>query len=292
MPLLALVMAMALWASTFVILKWVFVAVAPLWVICARMWIAALALLALRKYWGKADYRAGDWRLFVLMSLAEPCLYFVFEAKALLYTSASQAGMVTAVLPMLTVAGAVLFLGEQAGRRLWLGLSMAVAGVIWLSADSVATAAAPNPVLGNSLEFLAMLCAALYSLSLKRLSARYSPLWLTAIQAIAGALFFLPLAWFSAPLPGQLTLPVALAMLYLGLGVTLGAYGLYNFAMARLPAARVAVFVNLIPLFSLLLAWLWLDERLSMQQSLACALVLTGVMFSQQNTESLAERQS
>ncbi|MED5524310.1 DMT family transporter [Gallaecimonas pentaromativorans] len=282
MPLVALVLAMALWASTFVVLKVVFVEVSPLWVICARMWIAAIALLAMKRFWGKAHYQKGDWRLFAAMSLAEPCLYFVFEAKALLYTSAGQAGMVTAVLPLLTVGGAVLVLKEKASPRLWLGLAMALVGVLWLSAAGTVSADAPNPLLGNSLEFAAMVCAAIYSLSLKKLSDRYSPLWLTAIQAISGSLFFLPMALLSAPVPSGLSSQALLSMLYLGLGVTLGAYGLYNFAMARLPAARVAVFVNLIPLFSLVMAMVLLDERLSPSQLLASSLVLLGVMVSQQ----------
>jgi len=289
MPLLALVMAMALWASTFVVLKVVFVEVSPLWVICARMWIAALALLAMYRFWGKAHYQKGDWRLFAAMSLAEPCLYFVFEAKALTYTSAGQAGMITAVLPLLTVGGAVLLLKEKASTRLWAGLALALVGVIWLSASGQRSAEAPNPVLGNSLEFGAMVCATIYTLSLKRLSHRYSPLWLTAMQAITGALFFLPMALVSAPLPTQLSSQSIWAMVYLGLGVTLGAYGLYNFAMTRLPAARVAAFVNLIPLFSLLMAMLLLDERLNLWQMAACALVLAGVMLSQEKSEKTAE---
>lgn len=288
MPVVALVVAMALWASTFVVLKVLFEEVSPLWVICARMWVAALALALGYRFWGKARYQKGDWRLLLAMSLAEPCLYFVFEAKALLYTSAGQAGMVTAVLPVLTVSGAVLFLKEKASPRLWLGLALAVLGVLWLSGAAENSAQAPNALLGNALEFAAMLCAAFYSLSLKHLSGRYSPLWLTAIQAFSGALFFLPLALATAPLPVTLSLSALGAMLYLGLGVTLGAYGLYNFAMARLPAARVAVFVNLIPLFSLLLAMGLLGERLGLWQGLACLLVLGGVLLSQERPKAKA----
>ena len=70
MPQLALILAMALWASTFVVLKIVFAEIAPLWVICARMWIASLALLAVYRRWGEARYERGDWRLIASMSLS------------------------------------------------------------------------------------------------------------------------------------------------------------------------------------------------------------------------------
>ncbi|WP_413699609.1 hypothetical protein ACLKMH_19570 [Psychromonas sp. KJ10-10] len=51
---------------------------------------------------------------------------------------------------------------------------------------------ASNPILGNFLEFLAMICLAYYSVSLKRLALRYSPLTLIALQGFSGTLFFAP----------------------------------------------------------------------------------------------------
>ena len=75
------------------------------------------------------------------------------------------------------------------------GFVLAVIGVCWLSLASEVSEGAPRPVLGNFLEFAAMVCATGYTLTLKKLSARYTPLFLTAIQAFIGALFFLPGLW-------------------------------------------------------------------------------------------------
>ena len=41
----------------------------------------------------KFDYQKGDWKFLLSMSLAEPCLYFLFEGHAMQYTSAYQAGI-------------------------------------------------------------------------------------------------------------------------------------------------------------------------------------------------------
>ena len=78
-------------------------------------------------------------------------------------------------------------------------------------------------------------------------------------------------------------LPVGglLAVLYLGTVVSVGAYGLYNFGISRLPASQAAAFVNLIPVFSILLGYLILGERLTPWQLCACALVFFGVLLSQ-----------
>ena len=61
----------------------------------------------------------------------------------------------------------------------------------------------------------------------------------------------------------------------------MGAYGLYNFGISRLPAWQASAFINLVPVFSILLGWAWLDERLSLLQLLGACAVFGGVLMSQ-----------
>jgi len=276
-----LVLAMALWGSSFVALKVAFAELPPLWVIFARMALGSLVFLAAWRWRGRMAYRAGDWKYLLGLAVCEPCLYFIFEALALQNTSASQAGMITALLPLLVAVGAFIFLRERISHANLAGFVLAVLGAVWLSLASEADVHAPAPLLGNFFEFLAMLCAMGYVLILKFLSERYSAFLLTAMQAFVGALFFLPVAAWSAPLPTMISLTGLVAVVYLGVLITVGAYGLYNFAVSRLPASQATAFVNLIPFFTLLIAALTLGERLNMQQLLAAGLVFAGVALSQ-----------
>ncbi|MGH8355145.1 MAG: DMT family transporter, partial [Pseudomonas sp.] len=276
-----LVVAMALWGSSFIALKLAFVEWPPLWVIFGRMALGSLVFLLAWRWHGRVDYRAGDWRYLLGLAVCEPCLYFIFEALALQRTSASQAGMITALLPLLVAMGAFLVLRERITRTTLAGFLLAVLGAVWLSLAGEADQHAPAPLLGNFYEFLAMLCASVYTLLLKHLSARYSAFILTAMQAFVGALFFLPLAAASAPWPGAISGLGLGAVLYLGVVVTVGAYGLYNFGVSRLPASQASGFINLIPVFTLGFAALLLGERLSGVQLLAAGLVFAGVALSQ-----------
>ena len=70
-------------------------------------------------------------------------------------------------------------------------------------------------------------------------------------------------------------------VVYLGLGVSVGAYSLYGFSISRMPAARASMYMNLIPVFTLAFSMLILGERLAPAQCVASALVLGGVMISQ-----------
>ncbi|MDH4607061.1 DMT family transporter [Pseudomonas sp. BN102] len=276
-----LVLAMALWGSSFIALKLAFREVAPHWVIFARMALGSLVFLLAWRWRGELDYRPGDWKYLLGLAACEPCLYFIFEALALQHTSASQAGMITALLPLLVAVGAFALLHERITRSTLAGFLLAVVGAVWLSLAGESDAYGPQPLLGNFYEFVAMLCATGYTLLLKHLSARYSAFFLTAMQAFIGSLFFLPLAWVTSPLPGSVSVLGVGALLYLGTVVTVGAYGLYNFGVSRLPASQATGFINLIPVFTLVFAWSFLGERLTAMQLLAAGLVFVGVALSQ-----------
>jgi drug/metabolite transporter (DMT)-like permease len=177
--------------------------------------------------------------------------------------------------------GAFFFLRERISRMTLVGFLIALIGSVWLSLAGGADEHASNPVLGNFYELLAMLCAMGYTLLLKHLSARYSAFLLTAMVAFVGTIFFLPLALLSAPLPSSIS-PMGIgAVVYLGILVTVGAYGLYNFSVSRMPASQASGFSNLIPVFTLLFAILLLGERLNAMQMLAAVLVFAGVLLSQ-----------
>jgi len=272
---------MALWGSSFIALKLAFAEWPPLWVIFGRMALGSLVFLLAWRWRGRIEYRAGDWRYLLGLAVCEPCLYFIFEALALQNTSASQAGMITAMLPLLVAMGAFLFLRERTSRNALAGFLVAVVGAVWLSLAGEADSHAPAPLLGNFYEFLAMLCASAYILLLKHLSARYSAFFLTATQAFIGALFFLPVAALTSPLPGAISGQGLGAVIYLGVVVTVGAYGLYNLGVSRLPASQASGYINLIPVFTLLFAALFLGESLNGMQLSAAGLVFLGVALSQ-----------
>ena len=281
-PYICLVAAMVLWASTFVALKLAFRTYDPMVVIFGRMLVASCCAVFFPFAFKNIRLRRQDIKYMVFMAVCEPCLYFTFEAHALVHTSAAQAGMITTMMPLLVAIGAWAFLKERLTPRTCAGFSLAVAGAVWLSLGSTPSVHAPNPLLGNFLEFMAMICATGYALTCKRLTDRYSPLFLTFIQAFCGAAFFFPalflpgtnLPTHAAPLP-------LLAIFYLGAGVTLGAYGFYNYGVSRIPASQATAFINLIPVFTLIMSAVILKERFALAQYLASALVFAGVILTQ-----------
>lgn len=283
LPQLSLMMAMVLWASSFVALKIAVGVYDPMVVVFGRMLVASLCLLMVGfRFRRTIQPKRGDAARILFMAFCEPCLYFLFEAQALVYTTASQAGMVTAILPVMVMVAAHRLLGERTGRKGWGGALIAVSGVIWLTMESAPVENAPNPVLGNFLEFLAMICAAGYMVTMRALTSRYSPFFLTAMQAFVGCLFYFPILFLpTVDLPSRIDPQAGLAIFYLGAVITLGAYGLYNYGLKYISASRSAAYVNLIPVISVVLGWLILDEVLSSTQIVAACVVMLGVWLTQ-----------
>jgi drug/metabolite transporter (DMT)-like permease len=100
-----------------------------------------------------------------------------------------------------------------------------------------------------------------------------------------GSIFFLPVLFVpSTHLPHQFPWPGTLAVIYLGGIISVVAYFLYNYGLSRIPASKASAYVNLIPVFSVILGWLVLGEHLTSFQYLAAAAVLGGILTSRQGT--------
>ena len=284
-PTLAVLGAVFLWGSSFPAMKLVVAVFDPMTVMWARMAVAMLVLVPLRRRLDFSGYRKGDWKRLLLMALFLPCLYFLLESNALILTTSSQAGIVAASLPLMVALGAWLMLGERMGSAAVAGLVAALGCVVWLTLVGAPQENAPNPFLGNGLEFLAMVCGSGYMLSARSLSGRYSPLTLTAVQMVAGFLFFLPgitgLDPLWTPDPTASLWPAILSLAWLGGVVSLGAFGLFNYGVGRMEAGKASAFINLVPVVAVVLGWAWLGESLNGVQCLAAMGVLLGVALTQ-----------
>jgi len=277
---MALLVAMLLWASSFIALKFAFEHTSPEWVIFGRMLVAAICFLPFIAKLAPKRISKTDCYWFLLLGLAEPGLYFIFESLALANTSASQAGMITSLLPMLVAIGAAIWLNEKVTKLTMVGFALAIGGAALLSVSSESNASAPNPIFGNIMELMAMVCAAVYTLLLKKLSGRYNTWFITAFQAFFGTLFFLPVALMSTTVP-TISIEGVGAVLYLGVFITIGAYGLYNWAVQKIPATQASAFTNLIPVFTVILAFIILGERFTQGQVIASLMVISGLALSQ-----------
>lgn len=281
---LAILMAMFLWSSSYIALKYAVGVFHPVVMVAGRMFVATIIMAAGWKWLYRSIKQVNrrDVKLLLLLGLLEPSLYLLLEGYAIKLTTASQAGMIVAAQPIFVLVLARLILKERFRRRTAVGFALAMWGVVWLCTGGEATETAQNPFLGNILECMAMFCAASYVIAAKKLSPSCSPVLITAAQSVVGLFFFLPLlALPDVTFPETLPLLPVLAVVYLGLMVSVVSFMLYNYAVVRLPAVQAGAFLNLVPILTLFQGMLLLGETLTVGQWIASALVMGGVLLSQ-----------
>lgn len=220
--------------------------------------------------------------LILLMVLCEPCLYFIFETNALKYTTSGQAGIVSALEPVILLIGARIVLKERFLKIVYFGLAIAITGSVLLSLSSDVSELAPRPLLGNFLELIAIILTDTCVITTKYLMDRYPPFFLAGIAVIGGAVFF-TLMNISLHNSFQLVLnPSLFLVIYLGV-LTVVAYALYNFAICTLPASKFSPFLFLLPVAAVIFGWFFLGETINIKQFAACILVFTGIYICQLN---------
>jgi drug/metabolite transporter (DMT)-like permease len=281
LPIIAILGAVLLWGSSFSSMRVVLRDLSPFEVMSCRYIIALICILPFIKRLIPKNYQKGDWKILVPTVLFQPCLYFLFESNALQLTTSSQAGIISACVPLMVAFAAWMFLSESINLKTILGLILSITGVILLTMFQSSKSNALNPVLGNILEFGAMICATCNIILIKQLSDRYNTWTLTAMQVIAGAVFFLPgLKGVIQTDPSLFTFQTIAILIFLGSFVSLTAFGLYNYGISKVPASKAAIFINLIPVIAVLLGWVVLNEVLNTKQCIAAGIVIFGVFLS------------
>lgn len=281
-PLLCLAGAVLFWGTSFVATKSALSHFSPMTVIWLRMAVASVVFAPVWFFLPRPEWRPGDVQWLALVALLQPCIYYLAEGYAVKFTTSAAAGVISAIVPLLVAAGAWLFLKERLSTRSAIAIGVSLAGVALLSVGGQAQATAPNPVLGNVLEVVAMTCAAGSMIAIKHLSTRYGAWFITGLQAAVGTVFFLPGAllgdpgsWSAAPTGAWV------AVGFLGTFVSLAAFGLYNMAVVRMPANRAALAINLVPAVALVAGWFLLGESLSPLQLAGCAAIVGAVLFAE-----------
>ncbi|MBM7856028.1 drug/metabolite transporter (DMT)-like permease [Desulfohalotomaculum tongense] len=221
------------------------------------------------------------------IAIWQPVLYFLCETYGIKFTSAAEAGIIISLVPMVVTVLAIFILGEKITVRQGACVSAAVAGVILmvLGGSAGETAQSQGHLMGIFFLFGAVLAGGFFNVFSRKAAGEYSPVDITFIMMWLGALVFNAIGLVQSYLTGQLAdyfkavqhLPVIADLLYLGVLSSVLGFFLLNYSLSHLPAARVAVFLNLIPVVAVLAAVLFCGEQLGIRQMAGGILILFGV---------------
>ncbi|WP_243438553.1 DMT family transporter [Fundidesulfovibrio soli] len=286
-PYAALAASVLFWGLSFTATKIALEGLSPSSILFLRFGLACLLLLP-------PAFASGSLRLplrvhlqVLAVSVVFPGCYFALETWALRLTTATNASLIAAAIPMMVLALSSVVERRSPSLRSMAGVAASLAGVAML----VGVGGGPVNT-GDALMLGAVASASVYMVATGRLSASVAPLGFTALQMAWGAIFFLPMFLTNPPSPDAVPLASLLAVGALGLFATVGAFLAYNYALSRVEAPTASLCINAVPVVAVFGAHLALGESVSMGQALGGAVILASVYASSRparNTEESAQ---
>lgn len=281
LAVLALVVTMTVWGSSFVVTKLVLDEAGPFAVTALRFGIGLSVLLPLA-------YRRGfRFRLvleptFLLFGLTGVALVYGLQTLALVFTSAANTALISAGVPVVAAVLAKVFLKESIPPARLFGIGLSVLGVGLVTGTTPSGANSGTVLLGNALMVGAVVAYGAYAVQGRalRTGERYPAVVATAASFAAGLLFLFPLAageviLFGAP---ELGARGWLVVAYLGVVASALPIFLWNYALRYVPASAAALYINLVPVVGLGSALLF-GERVGAAQLVGGTLAVAGVLL-------------
>ena len=279
MPILAMFMAVLLWSSSIVGSKAAVLHMAVGEVVAGRFILAATVMWTMVLLTRQPVHLRQAARP-LLMGMLDPGLVSVLLVWALFHTSAVNAAVFWAIMPLIMPIAGRLVLKEAINPVVVVGAIIAFGGAILLVQTN--SAAGEGDLFGDFLVVCGIICAIGCNLTARRVAQTQGrPLVTTAWQmSMALLIGLLALAFIEGPAAplDQLDTDIVILMLYLGGIATAGPFLLLNYALSQLPVARTALFSPLIGALSLPMAAIFLGETVQILEIAAIAIVTLGVL--------------
>jgi drug/metabolite transporter (DMT)-like permease len=290
----ALVFVIVAWSGSFVAARMVLSATAPGAATLSPTMLATVRFLMasaiflpvlLRQHARVQPLKVRDLPIFLLLGQLGISGYFWLQYTGVQLTNAGIAAVLAvSLIPLVTMVLSGLVLGEALTWQRAAALSMGAAGVVVVVSQQSLQVSLETGFLFGALCLIAnALCFAVYSTLIRGISARYPPLTVTSAMMISGTLGLVLLSaatedWRTV---GALSGSQWIAIVYLAIACSVLAYFFYIFALSRLEASKVAVWLYAEPVLAVALGAAMLGEVVAVQTIVGGAIIIAGLYITQ-----------
>jgi len=285
--LAAIILCVLFWGFSFISIKITVEVFPPMSLGLLRFAMALVFLFFIKLKLAPGEkLRRQDIPLLLGAGVTGVTLYFFCENNGVALVTASEASIAVGAIPVLTMIAD--WLSGKVSRnknsshprvssRQWIGAFISIAGV-WLVAG--VSFALSGSIKGYIYMAGAACCWVTYSLLTRPLFARCSRIYIVFWQNVAGFIGFIPFSIMEFPRWGTPTASVMLHLVFLGVFCSAMGYWLYAHSLEVLGMSVSAIFINLIPVITVIFGFFVMGDRLTVLQWLGAALVIGGVYLS------------
>jgi drug/metabolite transporter (DMT)-like permease len=279
-----------IWGVNFSVIKYAIGDFSPLAFTAIRFALASVflfSLMAVRRE--RFAVERTDLPALMTLGLLGITLYNILFMEGLKLTTASHSALFISMSPLFAASLQVIAGREKLTPSLAGGMALASAGAFLIIRSSHgAITFASRTAAGDLMTIGASALWALYTMKARPLLTRYTPLAVTAYSVASGALLLLPFcagqlrdqSWRAVSLGSWTALAFAALI---GGGV---AYVLWYEGVRRIGVTRTIAYHYLVPLVAVIVAALFLGERITALTMLGGLAILAGVALVQSKRSS------
>ena len=277
------IITILLWGTTFVSTKVLLDDFLPIEILFYRFGLGLIALLIAYPRRLKGTTVKQE-LMFAAAGLSGVTLYYLLENIGLTYTSASNVAVITSTAPFFVAVLAHFFLkGETIKLRFFVGFAIAIIGITVISFNGQLYFEL-NP-LGDILALSASLVWGFYSVFVKKISQYgYNTIQTTRRIFFYGFIFMIPMV-LATPFEfgiERFSDPTNLFnMLFLAFGASALCFVTWNYAVKVLGAVKTSVYIYMVPVITVVLSAIVLDEKLNALLVVGILLTLSGLLISE-----------
>lgn len=279
---LLLLFLASLWGPSFLFIKVAVSEIPPITLMLGRVGISGVLLyLILRMQGGKLLPWGRIWYHLAVFALVQNAVPFVLFAWGEQYINSALAGILNGTTPLFTLILAHFFTSDdRLTPAKTVGTLIGFGGLLLLIGPAL-WAGVRATTWGLLAVTVASACYGVAILYSRRHLRGLPPLVGPTSQLLLATLYLAPLSLlfdrpFSLPVPSWPALGSLLALAVFGTAL---AFVIFYRLVERASATYISMVTYLVPIFSLVLGVLVLNERLDWNAYAGCALILVGVMI-------------
>ncbi|TES50153.1 DMT family transporter [Halalkalibacterium halodurans] len=273
---------MVLWGLNVVMLKLLVTSFPPVTMTALRIFVAGfvvlLVLLLLKTF---RQLTATEWKYVILAAIFGVLGHHFFLSIGLTMTSASNAVLILALLPLTTSLLAILLLGDMLTRWRGFGIFLGLTGVCTIVLFGEGGLAGIRT--GDGVIFLAMMIQALSFVYIKKATDTLDAKQVTGMMLLIGSLLLFVTSLIIEPnglaSMGDKALWIWWVFAISAVFATGLGHIIYNQAIHQLGTGETAIFNNLVPFFGLLFSALFLGEVIALAQIAGLLFIVAGVIL-------------
>lgn len=221
-----------------------------------------------------------DFYTFLKLGIIGMVGYHILFFMALKFTSSGNSSLIAATNPIITTILAYIFLKEKINIKNIISICISFFGVlIIISNGNINFITNMHFNKGDIIMVFAVFCWASYSIISKNVLKKYSPLKVTFFAFLFCTIFLIPFVIYENPMSyiPNTTLKGWLAVIYMSIFASLIGYLIQQISIKNIGPSKTNLYINLVPMFSMILAYFILDEPVTKIKLIAGLFIITGV---------------